>query len=58
MKKNIIYVDFIKKRKISHFHYLINRFIYYLNDELKIIQKAPKDTNMTKKDQHLARKYY
>lgn len=34
MKNKIIYVDFIKKRRVSHIHFLINNFKKHLFNKL------------------------
>ncbi len=36
MKKKIIYVDFIKKRRINFIHFKINKFIYLFTNKIDL----------------------
>lgn len=48
MKNKIIYVDFIKKRKINFSHFIIYRIIYFISSKFNI--KAKQEINNTKKN--------
>jgi len=47
MKNKIIYVDFIKKRKINFTHFIIYRIVYFISNKFKTHPKQ--DVNNSKK---------
>ena len=48
MKNKIIYVDFIKKRKITFVHFIINNFIYLLFVKFNIKINSSKNMDISK----------
>ena len=48
MKKKIIYVDFIKKRRITFIHFIINKFISLLFIKFNIKSNSSKNIEISK----------
>lgn len=48
MKRKIIYVDFIKKRKITFIHFIINNFISLLFIKFNIKTSTSKNIDVSK----------
>ena len=48
MKRKIIYVDFIKKRRITFIHFIMNKFISLLSIKFKIRTSSSKTIEISK----------
>lgn len=48
MKRNIIYVDFINKRRITFVHFILNKIIFLLFVKFNIKNKASIDIDINK----------
>lgn len=48
MKKNIIYVDFISKRRITFVHFILNKIILLLFVKFNIKNKSSTDIDISK----------
>ena len=48
MKRKIIYVDFIKKRRITFIHFIINKLISLLLIKFNIKANAPQNVYISK----------
>lgn len=49
MKNKIIYVDFIKKRKINFIHFIIYRIVYFVSNKFKTSPKQEINNNKKKR---------
>lgn len=43
MRRKIIYVNFIKRRRITFTHFIINKIIYLLMIKFKVKNRTPTD---------------
>ena len=58
MKSKIIYVDFIKKRRISYIHFLINKARNYLFNKLDSNDTSADTLIKTGNVRHIVNKIY
>ena len=56
MKKKIIYVDFIKKRRINFFHFTFNKLINFFTNKISVPNNET--TTINKKNKALVNKIY
>ena len=58
MKNKIIYVDFIKKRRVGHIHFFINNLRNYLFNKLNSNNTSDDTMVKTNNVRHIVNKIY